>query len=347
MRRLLMLLAIATVAIGSGLQAQLIRRRPARPAAVQPAPAATAPATTVPVATLPAAVAPSTVAPAAVAPADRSGDEKAIRALLDTFTKAFDAGDAKAAADTYTETAIIVDEEGTRTEGRAAILDLYAASFEDNPGSKIAIQVDNVRFLGPETALEQGRATITPAPGAGAPEITRYTAIYIKQGGNWLQSAVKDEVAADVTPREHLKELEWLVGEWINESSDAIVSTNCKWAQSGNFIDREFTMKTQGQPVFSGTQRIGWDPLKQQFKTWIFDSEGGHSEGYWTRNGNQWVIKIEGVNQDGKAISATNIVTRFDKDRIGWESVDRTAGAAALPGIDQFIVVRKPPEVGK
>jgi uncharacterized protein (TIGR02246 family) len=327
MRRLLMLLAIATVAFGTGLQAQLIKRQPARPAAVQTAPAATA--------------------PAATAPADRSGDEAAIRALLDTFTKAFDAGDAKAAADTYTETAIILDEEGTRTEGRAAILDMYAASFEDHPGSKIGLQSDAIRFLGTETALEQGRATITPAPGEGAPEITRYTAIYIKQGGAWLQSVVKDEVAPDVTPREHLKELEWLVGEWVNESADAVVSTNCKWAPSGNFIDREFSVKARGAEAFSGTQRIGWDPLKQQFKTWIFDSEGGHSEGFWTRNGNQWVVKVEGVNGIGKPISATNIVTRFDKDRMGWESVDRTEGAAALPGIDQFIVVRKPPEVGK
>ena len=38
-------------------------------------------------------------------------------------------------------------------------------------------------------------------------------------------------------------------------------------------------MKTGGMPVLSGTQRIGWDPLNRQFKTWIFDSEGGHAEG--------------------------------------------------------------------
>ncbi len=283
---------------------------------------------------------------AAQAPAaDRGGDVKAIHSLLDAFTQAFNAGDAKAAAATYTETAIVVDEEGARTEGRAAIADLYATSFADHPGSKIAIQAGEIRLLGPETALEQGRATITPA--SGAPEITRYTAIYIKQGGHWLQSVVKDEVAADVTPREHLKELEWLVGDWVNESEDAIVSTSCKWAPSGNFIDREFSVKARGAEALSGNQRIGWDPLKQQFKTWIFDTNGGHSEGFWTRDGNRWVVKLEGVNEDGKPISATNIVTRFGKDRMGWESVDRTVGAAALPGIDQFIVVRKPPEVGK
>jgi uncharacterized protein (TIGR02246 family) len=283
---------------------------------------------------------------AAVTPrVDRSDDEKAIRALLDAFTKAFNAGDAGAAAATYAETAIVVDEDGGRVEGRAAIRDQYAGSFADNPKSKIAIQVDSFRFLGPETALEEGRTTITPA--AGAPEITRFTAIYVKHDGQWLQAAVRDEVAHDVTPHDHLKELEWLVGDWVNESQDAMVVTTCKWASGGNFLDREFTMKTAGQPVLSGTQRIGWDPLKRQFKTWIFDSEGGHGEGYFTRTGNQWVVKVEGVRQDGQPVSATNVITRLGKDRMSWQSTHRTVGGSAVPGVDEFVVVRKPPEIGK
>jgi uncharacterized protein (TIGR02246 family) len=280
-------------------------------------------------------------------PAARGDDEQALKALLDAFTKAFNAGDASAAAATYTETAIVVDEGGQRVEGRAAIRDQYAASFADNPGSKIAIQVDSLRFLGPETALEEGRTTITPAASAGASEITRFTAVYVKQGGQWRQAAVRDELANDLTPHDRLKELEWLVGDWVNESQDAIVSTTCTWAKGGNFLLREFTMKTEGRPVLSGTQRIGWDPLKRQFKTWIFDSEGGHGEGFFTRTGNQWVVKVEGVSQDGQPESATNIITRLGKDRMTWQSTDRTLGGSAVPGIDEFVVVRKAPEVGK
>ena len=286
--------------------------------------------------------------PAAVTPRlSRGDDEKAIQALLDKFVKAFNAGNAEATAATYTETAVVVDERGGRIEGRAAVRDQYAASFADNPGSTIAIQVDSLRFLGPETALEEGRATITPAAGAGAPEITRFTAVYVKQGGEWRQAAVRDELAQDLTPHDRLKELEWLVGDWVNESQAAVVSTSCTWAKGGNFLDREFTMKTEGRPVLSGTQRIGWDPLKRQFKTWIFDSEGGHGEGYFTRTGNQWVIKVEGVNQDGQHESATNIITRLGKDRMSWQSTERTVGGSAVPGVDEFTIVRKPPEVGK
>ena len=285
--------------------------------------------------------------PAAMRNAGRGDDEKALAALVAAFTKAFNAGDATAAAVTYVEDALVVDEQGKRVEGRAAIRARLAAGFAESPGSTIAIAVDSLRFFGPGTALEEGRATITPAGSGGAPEITRFTALYVKQDGRWLQAAVRDEPAHDLTPREHLKELEWLIGDWINESQDAVVRTTCKWSEDGNFLLREFLMKAQGQTVLSGTQRIGWDPVRRQFKTWIFDSEGGFAEGYWTRSGNEWVIKAEGVRQDGQLASATNIITRLGKDRASWKSVDRTIGGAAVLGIDEFTIVRKPPEAGK
>jgi hypothetical protein len=65
----------------------------------------------------------------------------------------------EAAAAVYTQTAI-VDEDGEQVEGRAAVRAKYAASFADSPGSKIAIQPDSLRFLEPETTLEEGRTTV-------------------------------------------------------------------------------------------------------------------------------------------------------------------------------------------
>jgi uncharacterized protein (TIGR02246 family) len=281
---------------------------------------------------------------AAAGQATRQADDaKAIAVLVASFTKAFNAGDAAAAAATFAEDALVVDEQGQRTEGRARIQAQLAASFAENRQSTIAIDTQALRFLGSDTALEEGRTTITPA-GGGPAEISRFTVVYVKHDGHWLQSAVRDEHAHDLTPHDHLKELAWLVGEWINESQDAVVHTTCKWTDDGNFLVREFTMKAHGQPVLSGTQRIGWDPARHQFKTWIFDSEGGFGDGYWTRNGDQWVIKAEGVRQDGKHASVTNIITRLGKDRASWRSVDRTIGGASVPGADEFTIVRKPPE---
>jgi uncharacterized protein (TIGR02246 family) len=289
---------------------------------------------------------PPATATAAAAATRQDDDAKAIAALVASFTKAFNAGDAAAAAATFAEDALVVDEQGQRTDGRSRIQESLAASFAGSPRSTIAIETKALRFLGPDTALEEGRTTITPA-GGGPPEISRFTVVYVKHDGHWLQSAVRDEHAHDLTPHERLKELEWMVGDWLNESQDAVVLTTCKWADGGNFLVREFTMKAQGQPVLSGTQRIGWDPTRHQFKTWIFDTEGGFGDGYWTRIGGQWVIKAEGVRQDGQHASATNIITRLGKDRASWKSVDRTIGGAVVPGVDEFTIVRKPPEAGK
>src|SRR5208283_5282611 len=93
--------------------------------------------------------------------AERADDTLAIGALVEAFTKAFNAGDAAAVAATFTAGALVIDEEGERALGRAAIRDQFAASFKNTPGSRIALQVDSQRFLGLETALEEGRATIT------------------------------------------------------------------------------------------------------------------------------------------------------------------------------------------
>jgi hypothetical protein len=87
--------------------------------------------------------------------------------------------------------------------------------------------------------------------------------------------------------------------------------------------------------------------LRHQFRTWIFDSEGGFGEGYWTREGDRWTIKAEGVRQDGQHASLTSIITRTGKDRASWRFVDRTIGGAAVPGVDEFTIVRKPPEAGR
>ena len=61
---------------------------------------------------------------------------------------------------------------------------------------------------------------------AGAPPDTnRYSVIYARQGGRWLHARIRDEPPEDDSPHEQLRELEWMLGEWVNESDDGIVKT--------------------------------------------------------------------------------------------------------------------------
>mgnify|MGYP005819309109 CR=1 FL=1 len=282
-------------------------------------------------------------APAAGQP-DRREDETAIRAIVEASMKAYDAGDAAAYAALYTDDAVLITEDGTRLEGRAAIADEFACLFAENPGDTLRLKTKTLTFLDADTAEEEGVATVTPASTPDTPQVTRYTVLYAKRDGKWLQVRERDDPDRSLTPHDRLKALEWMVGDWVNESSQAVVATSCKWSDNGNFLLREFTVKVAGQPVMSGSQRIGWDALTGQFKSWVFDTEGGHGEGAWTQNGNQWMIKATGVRPDGKIATATQILTRLGRDRVGWKSQDRTLGGEAVPDIEEFTLVRKPPE---
>ncbi len=273
---------------------------------------------------------------------DQSEDEKAIQAATASFVKAYNTGDAKAIAALFTEDAESVDEDGTWVQGRQAIAESFAQTFAASPGGKMELKRDSLRFLSPDVAKEEGRCTITPA-GAGAPDVHRYTVLYVKKDGKWLQASVREHPEHELSPHDRLKELEWLVGDWVDESDAAVVFTTCRWSEDKNFLLRHYTFHIQGRPAMTGSQRIGCDPVTGQFKSWVFDSQGGQSEGLWSRDGDRWVIKMSGPLRGGKISTETNIITRVNKDMARWKSVDRTAGSQVLPDSPEFVLVRKPP----
>ncbi len=287
-----------------------------------------------------------------VAVAMRDPDEQALRALVTEFTKAFNAGDVKAVSALFTTDARLITMDGRTVNGRAAIEQLFASSFEQYPGQTIEVKTESVRFLGADSAIEEGTTTITSPPPAGeqrgSSETTRYSAAYVKRDGKWLQDSIRDypsaNSAVELTAHEHLEELAWLVGEWVDESDAAEVHTTCRWSENQSFLLRSFQVRIRGRAALSGTQRIGWDPRLKQVRSWVFDSDGGFSEGFWSRDGERWVIKTAGVLKDGRTASATNILTRVNKDTMKWASEDRTFGADVLADAEEITLVREPPK---
>ena len=200
-----------------------------------------------------------------------------------------------------------------------------------------------VRFVTPDVAIEEGRATVTLTGAGAASEITKYTVVYVKQDGRWLQSSLRDLKAEEPAAPERLKELEWLVGDWVNESSAAVVHSTCKWSDDKHYLLREFTVTVAGKPAMKGTQRIGWDPVAKQIRSWVFDSDGGFSEGSWSRLGDQWMIRSHGVHHDGRPVTATMMITRLGPGALRWSAFDRTRGGDLIPEVDEFTLVRRPP----
>jgi uncharacterized protein (TIGR02246 family) len=277
---------------------------------------------------------------------EREPDVRAITDLLASFVKTYNSKDPKALGALFTPEAEIEDEDGDITRGRDAIVAHFAETFAGSEAGTLVVNTESLRFLGSDLAIEEGTASLTVSAGA-TPQTNRYSVIYARQGGRWLHARIRDEQPDEVSPHEQLRQLEWMLGEWVNESDDGIVKTHCKWSDNGNFLLREFDVKVEGRIALSGTQRIGWDGQRKQFRMWVFDDRGGFAEGLLSRDGDRWITKASGVRSDGQSVSTTTAFTALGKDRILWEMLERTIGGEVVPGTDQYYLVRRAPLPGK
>jgi hypothetical protein len=121
-------------------------------------------------------------------------------------------------------------------------------------------------------------------------------------------------VEAEVTANP-LNQLEWLVGEWAAKGDGYQACSTAKWSENRKFIVSQFTVDRPGAKTLCGTQRIGWDPATEGIRSWVFDSEGGISEGIWQQEGDAWVVKNVGVLPDGRRSTAANFLVREGDDR--------------------------------
>jgi uncharacterized protein (TIGR02246 family) len=290
--------------------------------------------------------------PAAAAPAvaeeptvSQTPDEAAIRRVVDAFAKAYDAGDSKAVAALFAPDAEIVSEDGTTQQGRDAIETEFADVFKQHPKASIKIEVKSIRFVSPALAIEEGTSIVSHDPDEPV-EHTRYEVVHVKQSGVWQMASARDLPDEEASGEEQLNQLKWLIGDWVDEDPDALVETSYRWSENHHFILCDFTVNLNGQSAMTGTQRIGWDPLAKTIRSWSFDSEGGFTEGMWSREGNQWIIKTTGVSSDGKAASSTSYLTRLRKHRLTWESRDRFIGGEKTADIGPIMIARQPPTPG-
>ncbi|MBL8818242.1 MAG: SgcJ/EcaC family oxidoreductase [Planctomyces sp.] len=266
--------------------------------------------------------------------------EAAIRAAAEEFVKAYNAHDAKAVAQLFLPQAQVIDENDNTIQGRENIEQVFADVFAEQPDTGISINIESIRFIGTNLALEMGSSTTVPPEGE-VPETGRYTVVHVLNDGKWSMGLVRD-VPAEPSARDHLETLAWLVGEWVDESRDSRVHTSCRWSDNENFLLQEISVRQGDLEVMKISQRIGWDPLRKQIKTWVFDSAGGYGESYWTPTETGWLIKATSVNSDGSTASATNHIEPVGIDRFVFQSVDRVSGNEVLEAI-QVTVVRQPP----
>lgn len=269
-------------------------------------------------------------------------DEVAVHKMLEAFVTAFNDNDAKKTAASLTETAEFIDDDNNRVEGAKAFEELLTQFFANNKGAKLQITPDGVRTVAPGVAIEDGESVIT-VPEKKTQSVRRYTMTFAKVGDAWKIASIREypEEPEVVSPADRLAELEWFVGEWVDEGGDSLVTMTVKMAPDKSHLTRDFVVTQQGQEVMRGTQRIAVDPLTGLIRGWSFDSAGGHGESSWTRNGESWLIRGTGVTGEGEFASASYILKPMGKDRIELKVMNKVVGDT-VEADTTSILVRKP-----
>ncbi len=276
-------------------------------------------------------------APAASSPAP--SELQAIRQTSQMFIAAFNKADAKAVAALWTATGEYVDDAGRVFAGRDAIEQEYARFFKEHPGHKIKLVIDSLKLLSDAAAMEDGRALLDPEP-AGAPAISKYTAVHVKVDGKWLMSSVRDRHVPTPSAYRHLEDFEWLIGSWSAEEYGAKTEVTCRWIANKSFVERSFRVTKNGQVTAAGVQIIGWNPQTGAPQSWLFASDGGHTMGKWTPREKGWVIESQGMTADATHTTAVTTFTKLDDDAFAWQSLSRTVGGVPLPDSDEIVLRR-------
>ena len=284
-----------------------------------------------------------TTPPASVAAADPAtiAIRAAIAAEAEATVNAFNGGDAAALGGMFIADGELVDENGTVTESRTEITSLFRRFFERFPKATLEMEVTDARAVGDEMVVEEGIRRITADQAAAAQ--VRYVAVRLKEGARWPLASYR-EFSDDPqpTPTEMLASLEWIVGDWVDESPEGQTQISYGWSEDGNFLIGEYNLSVGGQAASKSVQRIGWDPVEGTLRSWTFDSDGGFSEGEWMGTDDGWVVKSEATLPDGSIGSATVTIRPSDADHFVVESTDRIVGGAQEPDF-KLVIARKPP----
>ncbi len=270
-----------------------------------------------------------------------SPDEQAIRHIVRQVEEAFNKHDTKALTALFSSHGEIIDAGGEIQQGHEAITELFQGVFERTPEAQMTIQIESIRVLGSAVAIEEGLTRMVPSPGEPE-ELGRYAVVYSKEGNDWKMISARD-LPMEAANDDHLGQLAWLIGDWIDECEECVVSTTYRRSDNEQFIVGQFHVDTTEEGTLDGTVHIGWDPQIKQLRSWVFDSEGGFATGQWARNEDTWIVKLNGVLADGRTTTSTYRMKRLSGDQAEVESCDRVIGGVLISDGEPVTIVRRGP----
>lgn len=285
----------------------------------------------------------SSAAPAAGV--EQDPDLAAIRQAGGKFAEAFNRGDAKAVAALWTPDGEYIDESGQRYAGRAEIEKAYAEFFAANPKATLQMQIDSLRKLSADTAIEDGQAAVE-APAGSAPTSSNYSVVHVKTGGQWLMGSARDARTDGDSAYERIADLGWLIGSWAAEERGVRTESVCRWLGDKSFVQRTYTTKGLHGDEATGVQIIGWNAQENHVQSWNFSPDGAVAVGVWSPTKDGWQATMNGATVDGTPTAAINRLQRLDDNAYVWQSIARSVDGTPLPDSDE-VVIRRTQEKNK
>lgn len=262
------------------------------------------------------------------------------------FVAAYNKKDAAAIAALFTEDGEMGDITGKDlTSGRQEIKGRYEEIFASDPVS-MAVEVDSVRLVAPNLAIEDGTVHLTPAGDENAPPRSMtYTAVLAKGAdGAWQIASTRNLTDATDAAGQLADLAEVVKGEWTSRTSDGVqLDLAFGWDPSGKFLAGDTLTTTADAEPQAGNIRIGWNAARKCIVSWIFDAKGGVTQGVWTPTNEGWMIRAEGTTADGETITASQELTTEGNDTLIWSATNRVVDGEKQPDTE-LRIVRQAPE---
>lgn len=255
----------------------------------------------------------------------RIAAEAEIRSQASAFCKAFNQGNAAAAAAFYSEGCEYSSDSGRKLVGRSAMEAAYTDHFKTNPGESITVDISSIRFPSPSLAIEEGTIETRFAHDAALPHCSQYRAVHVRENGKWL-TAITHEWGVG---QDKLKDLNWLIGQWSAGTQQGVVQLGFEWNDRKNTILTRFSMKQGDKVLASGNGRIHQNGRGLVASS--YQDSGQHGEAIWYRDGNRWIAEDTETGTDGSITRSVNILTRLNDDTFLWRTVQRTIDGVPAP----------------
>ncbi len=145
---------------------------------------------------------------------------------------------------------------------------------------------------------------------------------------------------------DHLKAMEWMIGDWEGswkvEAGGLLASafpsgatvhsySSYAWMQNKNYIGQRFRDEVEGKTVHEGFEMIGYDSKSKKTVHWLYSVLGGAGVGEWSVKDNVWQLKWSYTSGDGTELKGVSYLNPIDENTHTWQAKDLTENGKKVP----------------